>query len=69
MTLVERLMNEVTAYGGIPMRRGDVAILAAEHLGDRAGEPFGAQYFAFHGPAVDAEPWPLERVRALMQEA
>ena len=65
--LIDRLMNEVAIYGGLPMRRGDIVTLATEHMGERAREPFGAQYFALHGAAVDAEPWPLEDARRVMR--
>ena len=67
-TLADRLLSEVTIYGGLPMRRADIVVLAAEHLGDDAGEPFGAYYFALHGPAVDAEPWPLDEARKIMAD-
>lgn len=62
------LLNEVTFYGGIPLRRADVATLAAEHLGERDCRPYGSDYFAFHGLAVDREPWTLEAARELMQD-
>jgi hypothetical protein len=61
------LMNEVILYGGLPMRRADVFALATEHMGDRAGRRFGADYFAFRPTAVDAEPWPLDEARELMK--
>lgn len=48
-------------------RRCDVVTLATEHLGPGAGEPFAAQYFAFHGPAVNADPWPLDQARKVME--
>jgi hypothetical protein len=66
-TLADRMMNEVTIYGGLPMRRCDVVTLAAEHLGG-IREPFGAHYFAFHGETVDMEPWPLDEARKVMQD-
>lgn len=68
-TLVDRMMNELTIYGGLVMRRCDVLRLAKEHLGEHAKEPFGAQYFAFHPPALEdqtLEPWPLEEARKIM---
>lgn len=64
--LIDRIMNEVTMYGGLPMRRGDVIVLATEHLGEHAGEPFGAQYFALRGDVVDADPWSLEAAREVL---
>lgn len=64
-TVLERIFNEVKIYGGLPMRRGDIAVLAREHMGPEAREPFGPQYFAFHGPAVDMEPWPLDEARRI----
>jgi len=65
-TVLDRIMNEVALYGGLPLRRGDILRLAEEHLGAGAREPFGAQYFALHGPAVDIEPWPYEEARRIM---
>jgi hypothetical protein len=64
--ILDRMMNEVAVYGGLPLRRCDILRLATEHLGKDAGEPFGAQYFAFHPPAVELEPWPLEEARRIM---
>jgi hypothetical protein len=49
------------------MRRCDVLRLAKEHMGERAKEPFGAQYFALHGPAIGAEPWLLDEARKVMR--
>jgi hypothetical protein len=66
--ILSRLLAEVAIYGGLPMRRGDIYTLAAEHMGERAGGRFGADYFAFHPPAVDAEPWPLEEARREMAD-
>ncbi len=66
MTLVDRLLNEVANYGGLALRRGDIHTLATEHLGAHAGEPFGAWYFALHGPALDGEPFDLETARDMM---
>lgn len=65
-TLVDRIMNEVALYGGIPLRRYDIARLAREHLGPDAKEPFGPMYFACHGPAVEFEPWTYEAARETM---
>lgn len=65
--LVSKMMNEVAIYGGLPMRRADIITLATEHMGEHAREPFGAQYFALHGPAVDLEPWPLDEAREIMR--
>ena len=65
-TLVTRLMNEVVIYGGLPPRRCDILTLATEDLGSQAGTKFGAQWFAFHGPAVNFEPWPLEQAREIL---
>lgn len=65
--MVTQIMNEVTLYGGLPMRRCDILILAWEHMGEGAREPFGAQYFALHGPAVAMEPWPLAEARKVME--
>ena len=62
---VTRLLNEVIIYGGLPLRRGDVFTLATEHLGADAGKRFGADWFAFHPPAVDMEPVSLEFFRSL----
>jgi hypothetical protein len=67
VTLAQRISEEVTIYGGLPMRRRDVYILASEHLGSDAGPPFGADWFAFGGATVDAEPWPLEEARRIME--
>jgi hypothetical protein len=64
-TLIDRVMNEVTLYGGLPMRRGDILILAAEHLGPHANCRFGADYFAMMPPAVDMEPWTLDEARRI----
>lgn len=64
--VTQKILTEVAIYGGLPMRRGDIARLAQEHLGERAGEPFGAWYFALNGPAVETEPWPLEKAREVM---
>lgn len=64
-SLASRLFNEVALYGGIPLRRCDILRAAREDLGDHADDRFGADYFALHGPAVDAEPWTLEAFRAL----
>lgn len=68
-TVVTRLMNEVIIYGGLPMRRADVYTLCTEHLGEHAGPPFGADFFAFYPPAVELEPWPLEEARRIMDDA
>lgn len=65
-SLVSHLMNEVTNYGGLPMRRCDVLRLATEHMGEHARPPFGAEYFAFAGPTVNANPWTLEAAREVM---
>lgn len=65
-TLVTRLMNEVAIYGGLPLRRYDILTLATEDLGSQANTKFGAQWFAFHGPAVEMEPWPLEEARRIL---
>lgn len=66
--MIDRLMEEVALYGGLPLRRGDILRLAQEHM-PGVGEPFGPAYFAFHGPAVDFEPWPLEEARRVMEDA
>lgn len=67
ITIIDRLMNEVTLYGGLPMRRCDVLRLATEHMGEHAKEPFGAQYFAMHGQTVEMEPWDLDEARQVMK--
>ena len=68
-TLVDELMNEVTFYGGLPMRRCDVFTLCTEHLGDEAKrcELYGADYFAFRPAAAPAHvtPLPLETARRI----
>jgi hypothetical protein len=68
-SVIDRIMNEVALYGGIPLRRGSILKLAKEHLGADAKEPFGAQYFALHGLAVEMEPWTLEAARQLMDDS
>lgn len=65
--VVTQIMTEVALYGGLPLRRCDILVLAKEHLGkEGAREPFGAQYFALRGPAVQMEPWPIEKAREIM---
>lgn len=64
--IIDRLMNEVAIYGGLPLRRCDIYRLATEHLGSQAGPPFGADFFAFSPEAVEMEPWPLEEARRIM---
>jgi hypothetical protein len=49
-TTIDRIMNEVALYGGLPLRRGDILKLAKEHL----------------GPAVETEPWPYDEARKVM---
>lgn len=66
-TIADRVMNEVTVYGGLPMRRCDVFTLATEHMGEYAAPPFGADYFAFAGPAVALDPWPIAKAREIMR--
>lgn len=65
--LVSVLVSEVAIYGGLPMRRSDILILATEHLGEFAGAKFGAQWFALHGPVVDMDPWPIDEAREIMK--
>lgn len=65
-TLCDRIMNEVTIYGGLPLRRADVYTLASEHQGGYHGK-FGADYFAFAFEAVDMEPWPIDHAREIMK--
>lgn len=65
-TLADKIMNEVTIYGGLPMRRADVYTLAREHQGEYRGR-FGADYLAFARDAVDMEPWPLDEAREIMK--
>lgn len=65
--LVSALMSEVAIYGGLPMRRSDILILATEHLGEYAGAKFGAQWFALHGPAVEMDPWQIDQAREVMK--
>lgn len=67
-TLVDRVMQEVTIYGGLPLRRADVYALASEELGERAGGRYGAQWFAFGGPAVDLTPWSLSEAREIFND-
>lgn len=64
--VIQTLMNEVALYGGFPLRRYDILYFAKQHLGKDAGEPFGAEYFAFHGPAVEMEPWPREAAAKIL---
>jgi hypothetical protein len=64
-TLVDRIMNEVALYGGLPMRRCDIYTLATEHLGEHAGAPFGADWFAFHPVTVNVEPLSLGMARRI----
>lgn len=65
-TLCDKIMNEVTIYGGLPMRRADVYILAREHQGDYRGR-FGTDYIAFVHKTVDVEPWPIDQAREIMK--
>ena len=65
-SLAQQLFDEVTIYGGLPMRRADVMVLATEHMGASAGPPFGADWLAFGCPAVDLPPWSLEEARKVM---
>ena len=66
MNLVDRMMNEVKLYGGVPMRRCDIYTLATEHLGKHARDRFGADYFAFSGDAVEGvAPLPLDVARRI----
>lgn len=67
-TVADKLLNEVAIYGGLPMRRADIYTLACEHMGKNADSRFGAWYFALHGPAIEAEAWPLVEARAVMLE-
>lgn len=63
ITLIDRIMNEVIFYGGIPMRRYDVLRHAKKVLG--TAKPFGAEYFAFHPKAIEGvEPWTLAEFEA-----
>lgn len=66
-TLCDRIMNEVTIYAGLPLRRCDAFTLAREHQGNYAGR-FGADYIAFAFPAVEMEPWPIDEARRIMSE-
>lgn len=65
--LTDRVLSEVALYGGFPMRRVDILALAMEDLGEHAHGKFGADYFAFNGPAVDAEPWSIAEVKAAVR--
>lgn len=67
-TLVDRVMNETTIYGGLPLRRADVYTLACEDLGDQSGKRFGADWFAFGGPAADLTPWSLSEAREIFND-
>lgn len=64
---LRRIMEEVVIYGGLPMRRCDVYALACEHLGDQAGRPFGADWFAFGPEPVELEPYSLADARRIME--
>lgn len=64
-TPADQLLNEVALYGGFPLRRCDILTVAAEDIGKaNAGRTFGADWFAFHPPAVNMDPWPIDEYRA-----
>lgn len=59
------LLSQVILYGGLPMRR----VLATEHLGEHAGGPFGADFFAFYPKEVTADPITLDEARVICASA
>lgn len=71
-TVVDKVMNEVTLYGGIAMRRADAYTLASEHMGESAGGRFGADWFAFGGPRFEVpegrRACTLEEAREILSE-
>ena len=59
--LLETLLAEVIYYGGMPLTRHDVYTLALEDTGSARG----ADFFAFHPQAVDAEPITIDAMRQI----
>lgn len=58
--LMERVMDEVVYYGGIPLRRRDVFRHATEKCGLKASR-FGADFAAMTPKALtDVEPYTFE---------
>lgn len=64
MNKTQAYLNEVTLYGGIPLKRGDVFNIAKEDIGEGV---FGADFYAYAGKAVDLEAWTIAEFRHMQK--